>query len=409
MRVFVFTKKNSDRSTVIKQPFYKEGCVLPVMPAKRLLAAGRYPMILRQLKDISKLPSQYFEVFYKKAIHNFAEFVQVIPLDFNHALGSLMDQSIARAVIALRIYQIEYKDNVDPLKSYAIFTAALFQNISCVLIQQRVLLTEKSGQFIRYWNPMEGSMVNQVSYYRLIPLAHFYQRLDHTLRHLFARQIMPKSGYHWIASDLSLLADWFDAISGKGDSRGTLAHILTLIKNEDLIDLQNLLVQDSIEQQEALDMEHGLAFYHWLKDHIQGRVEFNTIESDLHITSEGLFIERKLFKDFTKIYNKPVADTVVYAQFGNLMGLVKKGGADFMNAQYFSESMGRSATSGRTFGSPVSNTKSSLRHGILLSEPAMLLDKTVPVSSLLHPVKSSNSHLPALDLPQLTTRPQAKS
>ena len=282
------------------QQSYKEGYLLPVMDAEALLKAGRHQAILHQLKDICGLPEKYFDAFYRGAINRFVEFVQVLPTDFEGVLCSLMNEGIARAMIALQTYQIEHAKNIDPLKSYAVFTAALFQGVSRVVINQRVLLTKEDGNFIDFWNPFEGSMVDKAEYYRLIRLAPVHQRLDYTLRHLFARQLMPEQAYQWIATDLHLLANWFDAIDGDSREGGVLAHTLGLMKREDMVALQSSLVQVPIKQKESPTTEHGSSFYHWLCDQIdQGNVVPNTAESGLHVTNEGLFIERnKLFKDF---------------------------------------------------------------------------------------------------------------
>src|SRR5690606_21381203 len=125
-----------------------------------------------------------------------------------------------------------------------------------------------------------------------------------------------------------------------------------------------------------------------------------------YVTNEGLFIERnKLFKDFSESYNQPVSLAIVYAQFGNLMGIVKKGGYDFMNAQYFSEQSDISNTATRTFGSPISGKQSSLREGMVLSDPSMVLNNAnIPsVSPLLRSMQSKG--LTHYDLPKLETAP----
>lgn len=389
-----------------KQQAYKEGYLLPVLEAETLLEAGRHHAIFRQLRDICGIPEEYYDAFYQAVINNFVEFVQVLPTEFDGPLCGLMNEGIARAMIAIQAYQLEHAKNIDPLKSYAVFTAALFQDISHVIMNQRVLLTEEDGNFVDYWNAFEGSMVGQADYYRMIRLAPVYQRLDYTLRHLFARQLMPDAGYQWLSSDLHLLADWFDAISGDDSQGGVLAHSLSIVKREDVVALHNSLVQVPVQQKESPSTEHGQAFYDWLRDRIDsGLTVVNTAESGLHITNEGLFLERnKLFKDFTDVYSQPVALQVVYEQFGNLMGIPKKGGYDLMHAQYFSETAsdaGDAAT--RTFGSPISGRQASLRDGMVLSDPGMVLNNArIPsVSPLLRSMQVKDKY----ELPELKSAP----
>jgi len=390
-----------------KQQAYKEGYLLPVLAADELLEAGRHHAIIRQLKDSCELPEKYFNAFYQSVINNFVEFVQVLPTDFDSPLCGLMNESIARAMIALQTYQLEHTKNIDPLKSYAVFTAALFQDVSHVIMNQRLLLTEEDGNFIDYWNAFEGSVVGKTNYYRLIRLAPVYQRLDYTLRHLFARQLMPDLGYQWLSGDLHLLADWFDAISGDDSQGGVLAHALSIVKREDVLALQNSLVQVPIKQKESPSTEHGQAFYDWLRDRIDnGLTVVNTPDSGLHLTNEGLFIERdKLFKDFTEVYSQPVALQVVYQQFGNLMGVPKKGGYDLMHTQYFSSSMEGGDAVTRTFGSPIAGKQSSLRDGMVLADPGMVLNNArIPsVSPLLRAMTTKG--ITHRDLPELNSTP----
>lgn len=369
-----------------KAQVYQEGNLLPVMRSEQLLNLSRHQALLRQLKESSGLPQAHFQALYLSLIDAFVEFVQVLPVDMDSPLGGIMNRSLARGVIALQAYQLGHSKTVDSRISYAVFSAALFQDVSRVIINQRVLLTQEDGEFIAFWNPFSGSMVGICEYYRLIRLAPVYQRLDYTLRHLFARELMPKIGYEWIASDLGLLADWFDAISGDSRQGGVLAHSLSIVKNEDVMALEHSLSQVTVAQKHLTEIEHGQAFYRWLQERIESGLQINTLESGLFITQDGLFIERpKVFKEFVEQYNQPVSIAVVYEQFGNLMGIVKKGGFDFMNAQYFSDAQSMSESGSRNLSSLMGSRQHTLRDGMVLSDPAMILNsaKIPAVSPLL--------------------------
>jgi hypothetical protein len=397
----MFVKGIISNFTSPKRRVYKEGFLLPVMSAETLLAAGRHQAVLRQLKEVCGLPEAYYHAFYIKAVNHFVEFVQVLPTEFDGPLSGLMNEGIARAMIALQTYHIAHAKEIDPLKSYAVFTAALFQDVSHVLMNQRVVLTEKEGAFIDNWNPLDGAMVGKSEYYRMIRLGSAYQRLDFTLRHLLARQLMPEQGYQWIASDLHLLADWFDAINGDDSQGGVLASILSIMNREDVHGLQDSLVQVSVEQTASTATEYGQAFYTWLKERIEQKdLIINSNESGVHIVDEGLFIERpKVFREFVDTINAPVTIAVVYAQFGNLMGIAKKGGYDFMNAQYFSEQGIGADTGARAFSSPIVGKHSSLRDGMVLADPSMVLQNAqIPaVTPLMRAMQAAKSdYLPAI-------------
>jgi len=388
-----------------KPKAYKPGYLLPVMTAEKLLKAGRHQAVLRQLKDTCGLPEEYYQAFYLSVIESFVEFVQVLPTEFTGPLCGMMNEGIARAMIAMQAYQLEHQAQVDPLKSYAAFTAGLFRDISHVLINQRVVLTNEKGYFVENWHPFSGSMPGRAEFYRLLTIAPVYQRLDITLRHLLARQLMPEQGYQWIASDLHVLADWFDAISGEEGGGGVLIHILSYIKNEDVVALQNSLVQVPLKQTESPATEHGQAFYEWLTDGLdKQKIKVNTADAGVHIVKEGLFLERpRIFREFLEVYNQPVTLTVVYAQFGNLMGIAKKGGYDFMNGQYFSEYSESRESGAAAFASPLAGKQQSLRDGMVLASPGrVFLNARIPAVSPM--MRAMQSKAPAIaNLPTLRT------
>lgn len=403
----MFIKGIMSNFSSAKRQTYREGYLLPVMTAETLLSAGRHQAVLRQLKDTCGLPEKYYEAFYLSAVESFLEFVQVLPTEFTGPLCGLMNEGLSRAMIAMQTYQLEHAKKIDPLKSYAAFTAGLFRGVSRVLMNQRVVLTDKEGNFVENWHPFSGSMVGRAEYYRLLPLAAVYQRLDVTLRHLLARQLMPEQGYQWIATDLHVLADWFDAVSGEEGGGGALAHTLALTKNDDVLALQNSLVQVPVEQKDSTATRHGQAFYRWLVDGLEkGKIKVNSSDALVHTVKEGVFLERPgLFKEFSEVYNQTVTLNVVYAQFGNLMGIVKKGGYDLMNAQYFSDYGGTADAGATAFASPIAGKNQNLRDGMVLADPSrVFLNARIPaITPLMRQMQAKGKV--AYDLPDLTPKP----
>jgi len=385
-----------------KQQTYKEGYLLPVMDAQKLLEAGRHHAVLRQLKDTCGVPAEYFDAFYMPLVNAFVGFVQILPTEFTGPLSGMMNEGIARAMIAMQTYQLEHKDQLDPLKTYAVFSAGLFRDVSHVVMNQQIILTDKEGDFIENWHPLSGSMLGRAEYYRLLPLPAVFQRLDITLCHLLARQLMPEQAYEWIASDLHVLADWFDAISGEQGGGGVLAHTLAYSKPEDLHALESSLVQVPVKQVESHATEHGHAFYRWLVDGLNKKIiKVNTADAGVHVTDQGVFLERpKIFREFLEVYNESVTLSVVYAQFGNLMGIAKKGGYDLMNGQYFSDYAESREAGASAFASPLSGKEQSLRDGMVLASPGrVFLNATIPaVTPMLREMQSQDQ---AQNLPTL--------
>jgi len=398
----------SDFSNLKPNEVYKKGFLLPIIEAVDFLSPEPYQTLFKQINSDCGLPKEYYSAFYLKVIQQFVEFVQLFPTRFSGPLGSIINSSLARATLALRSFRDEY-EQMDPVRAYALFTAALFQSISTVLTHQRVVLTTEEGEFIENWNPFTGSIVGRAKYYRILPIGLVNQHLDYPSRYLFARQLMPVKGYQWIAGDLEVLADWFDALRDPGGERGSFAHILSHLKRDELFALESLLAQPPIQQKWSIATEHGEAFYHWLREGIdQEKIAINTSDAGLHIVREGLFLEKeKLFKQFVESYPHQVSASVTYKQFAHFVGIGEKGGGGLMNVRYLLQS-GQYQARTRSLGSPIGAKQQSLMDGMLLADPGRIfVNSQVPaVSPLMRSIQARG--LSYRDLPTLTKIDQLK-
>lgn len=352
---------------------YIPGSVLPVLKAAELLQSSRHQGLLSQLRSMVFVDDDAYALFYESTIHAFAEFVQVLPTEPNGPLSHLLNEGLSRATIAVKNYMSEGA-GVDPLIMYARFTAGLLRDISRAVINHKVVLCDEGGNYQEDWQPFTGSMVGQSKFYKLYPLAPIYQRLDKSLTGLLARQLMPEEGFLWITSDLQLYADWLDYLSGEDGQGGGVTHGLSTVRPQDVLNLLNSLVQVPVEMQQAADTQYGDMFYAWLKEGIaDGTIPVNTTDAGVHMTVEGVFLERnKVFHHFAEQSKLPVNMNVVFSQFGNLFGVASKGGNDFMHAQFFSEYPTTLNDKGMAFSSPLSSRQRSLREGMLLGDPAMV-------------------------------------
>ena len=175
---------------------YKAGHLLPVLSAKELLATGPHHGLLAQTRDLAGLPDHYFETLYEALINHFAEFVQVLPTQNNGMLNGLLNQSLARAMKALQNFLLEHTgEPADPLLNYAVFTAALLTDVSKVIINQKIAIVDENGVYIDHWRPYEGSLLGRAEYYKIYPIAPLYQRLEHSITPLLARQLLPEIGF----------------------------------------------------------------------------------------------------------------------------------------------------------------------------------------------------------------------
>lgn len=372
----VFARNKISPGNEIKKT-YTSSQLIPILKAEGLFKSSRHQGLLRELRAMIFLSSDEYDRFYQTTLNQFAEFVQVLPVVMNGSLSGLLNEGVARAVIAIKYYISEH-DHPDPLFAYALFTAALFLDIAKVLTNYYVILSTKEGAFVDYWHPLEGSMVEKADSFKIYPLAPIYQRLERPLTQLLAQQVMPREGFLWIASDLNLYADWLEALGGDSGQAGTLAHLISLLPKEEITNLLNGLVQVPISLQEGKMYPYGELFYEWLTEGIaSGEIAVNTADAGVHVVADGVFLERnKLYHHFAQVCTLPVNINIVFAQFGNLFGIVEKGGADFLHAQYFSKYQAGMGNKGLAFSSPLNSMQRTTREGVLISNPAVIFTKT---------------------------------
>jgi len=380
------------------QQHYEAGMILPVVQATEITKEANFAGVMRQLRDMCDLTDEYFDVLYKDTLERFAAFVQVLPSKFENTLCSLWIEGIARAVTALKVYFDENPDDRDPLYIFAVFSAALLTELGHIMTNQRIIICSKEGDYIDDWRPFEGPLTQCADYYRFYPLSAAYQRLDVAVTQQMVRQILPKVAFVWLTSDLLVYADWLDALAGDPRQGGRVARALSLIRRDDLFNLINSLDPITIHPQHSDENELSEAFLTWLKEKLEkGEVKVNSNESGIHITKDGVFLEKhKLFQQFVDEVQKPVRDTVVFSKFGNLMGVAKKGGYDYAHAQFFADFQTESQ-SGAIAG-PISHPKKTVREGMLLADPAVIfVNSQVPaVSPLIKEMQSGGAQKHAL-------------
>lgn len=406
----VFIKNPLGAKSGPRVPKYKEGHVLPVLSAGELIKSERYQSLIQEMRSLANLPEDYFDTLYLGSIKSFAEFVQLIPIQTFGALSGLLSQGLARAYLAMKTYFSQDK-KIDGLMTYAIFSAALFLDVSKALINQKISVVSEKGEFVDDWRPFEGSLKDRdAEFYKMYPVNPLYQRLDQSIKPLLARQLMPGLGFLWIAGDPAIFAEWLDALRDDALQGGTVNYILSLIKDEEFEQLIRELFLQEYEAVPAEENQHGEEFLKWLKNAIEnGDIKINSVDASVHVVNEGVLIERKIFKQFCDVYNSPVSMNVVMAQFGNLMGIAAKGGSDFMHQQYFSKYSEGVRAGASTSYSTLTQSARSLRDGMVVADAGKIFIKgEIPgATALLKAVESrsnENQRLPTLP----STSPQFK-
>lgn len=384
----MFIRGSSGVSSHATLHTYEQGYLLPVLKGDELLFGHRHKGIVRLFRDLAEVPSDEFDATYGELLKNFMEFVQVLPHKHGGILGSLLNYGLARASAVFQKYCQMKKGQTSPLLKFAVFSAALLKDLGRVMSNQRIVLCTENDEVIADWNPFSGSMVGQSDFFKLYPISTAYLKIESEVTLLLARQLMPKDVFLWLSNDIVVFSDWVSALLGQeGSDAKQLTAFLAMIKREDIIAVLSTL-DGALAQGEAptesLDAE---AFYRWIKESLEeGKIKANAADSGLYVVPEGVLIDKKLFKQFADVMSergRTVDYGIVYVQFGNLMGIPRKGGADFMHAKYFSSAEAASSAFS-TFSTTGAHTKARTMHeGMVVDSHALFINKDVPAVSSL--------------------------
>ncbi|MET0076416.1 MAG: MobH family relaxase [Candidatus Thiodiazotropha lotti] len=252
---------------VIK-PEKRENGLLQIMSIEDLLK--RYQPQLRRMRQLTSVPDSHFSKLYIDLIQRFAELVQLLPASeaHHHAhAGGLLQHSLETAEAALRIRQSyllpqggipEQQSMKADIYTYAVFTAALIHDIGKPLSDQLVQIHHSDGS-LKEWAPLGGPIPVGSNYsitFRRNRKYHVHEKLPL----LLVQWIIPIEGQEWLNSDLEVLEQWTDALSGSSiDDANAISEI---IKKADQYSVANNLTGGhaiSVAQQPAVPLHQRIA------------------------------------------------------------------------------------------------------------------------------------------------------
>jgi hypothetical protein len=386
----MFIRSSSGTSSHATLHTYESGYLLPVLNADELLFGHRHKGLMRQFRDLAEVSNEEFDATYGELLKHFMEFVQVLPYKPGGILGSLLNYGLARTAAVFQKYCQMKKGQTTNLLKFALFSAALLKDLGRVMSNQRVVMFTENDEPIGDWNPFSGSMISQTQFYKLYPIATDYLKIETEVTLLLARQIMPRELWMWLSRDVDIFSDWVRALLGQeGDEPMQLTAFLAMIKREDIIAVLSALDGALTQGEAPTDSADAEAFYQWLLQMIRaGKIKVNAPDSGVFITPEGVLLDKKLFKQFSDFCGRQININIVYVKFGNLMGIPKKGGEDFLHAQYFShdEVVKTFSTFSSTAGAHAKGR--TLHEGMVVDPHLIFIDKAAPTVSSLQSVKS---------------------
>ena len=295
--------------------------------AEKLLRENRRESTLATIRKTLHLDDVRYESLAQNVLNLLVNYYQSLPestVSFYQHSGGLLDHALQRTEAALSIFQNYLQADeqgcyteIQKLWQYALYTASLLQGIGKLYIDYTVTLYDSQGGALKNWNPLQESLLSYGSYYDY----EFNRTGDEALRRrlniILARQLMPISGFNWIASDEKVLAVWLALLNEDMYSAGTLGCILD---TADAIAIQremdrifkhlgggrlprvnrlgafNDRPQDAVSQ---FEQQTGIEFIQWVKSSLaSGALMIN--KPPLFVVPGGLLMSVDIFKLFVR-------------------------------------------------------------------------------------------------------------
>ena len=331
-----------------------------VSVAHQLLSQTKRQQLCVKYKHLLSFSEENFQQFAQPLLNNFAEFVQLLPETRNSyysKTGGMLDHALERSYSALekcRAYFLPGKTKTGVLTqpqtlwAYTLFSAAIFYGIGKIITDLSVELTDKYGKLIGQWHPLNGSMLKQSSHYNYDFKPPGDDAFKRRLTLLLARQLMPESGFRWIATDNEVLRIWLALLDGDVEGSGTWGPILIQSDAEAIIsffhtlepspgtysadgaqftDINSMFSTDSTDHGKGAEAVNTVkAFLEWLNKTIESG-KLNMGQAPLHSVPGGLLMTEEVFKLFSKASSTYKNWQSVQAYFTG-MGLHRMGPSD---------------------------------------------------------------------------------
>lgn len=210
--------------------------LVPMVSAVTFLAESKRTSLVKKIREYSGLEDASYDSLCSTLITNLVEYCQNLPETANSYYsqpGGLVDHALNRTEAALGLFK-EFTLQEQPhvlsgeqkLWQYALFSAAILQGIAKLFVDLQIHVFDVNGQLLKQWNPLIERLTNAGAYFsyefQKEPEIEFRRRLNV----LLARILMPESGFHWIASNPTVLAVWLALLHEDQRSSGTLGAIL---------------------------------------------------------------------------------------------------------------------------------------------------------------------------------------
>jgi|GEM_PF-3509766 len=303
---------------------YKVGHSIRLLTSDEMLNAQITQELFDLVLPLSLLPEDYFAICYKDLVKQFAAYVNILPINLEHGLGSLYCGSLYGAFHTLKQF-VEEKPEADCLWRYAVFSAALLNKANAPAQACQVIITDSDGHYIEKWNPFEATLEeSNAKYAKLYTWNHLFVHNYAILKGMCVQQIMPDQPMKWLQSNGDLFSQWLDCLQSEYNTAGVLGEALEHLNDEGLV----LLWEDKleVEQVETPETLQGELLDEWIREAISnGDIKINTPDAPIQIVSDGLsdamFVDQGVANSFAqKIASSPTSMAQAVAQFYAIIG-----------------------------------------------------------------------------------------
>lgn len=227
----VFSSRNRTSKTVKTKALNKK---VRVISARQALIGEKRQKLNVRIKELLALEEK-FPAYCQSLIDSLVEFYQELPETRNSYFagrGGLIDHAFSRTQAALsmcRSYflkEAEALSEIQQLWLYTLFSASLLQGIGKLMIDLKVDLYDESGEYIKSWNPLHGSILTHAKFYRYEFLGDKPDDFRRRLNSLLARQLMPRVGFDWIANNKDVLEIWLALLNEDYQTAGVFGPII---------------------------------------------------------------------------------------------------------------------------------------------------------------------------------------
>lgn len=301
----------------------------PIHTASHLLKDNKRLSLIKRIKEHAMLDHARFDSIGDSLIKQLAEYCQLLPetMTSYYALpGGLIDHALNRCDAALELLQAQLVLNDQNQASeeqllwiYALMSASLLKGIGRLAIEYQVNLYDNKGVLLNPWNPIIHSMQAVGSHYEYQQKPELADAYRSRLNIILAHNIMPISGFNWLASNPQVFANWLALLNEDVASAGTLGAILeyadalAIQRYFNDIHLKNLnlangrggrigtFIDRRPENLENKDQEIGIQFIQWLNKSLE-QAELVINKAPLLLVPGGLLLSSELFKLFIKAH-----------------------------------------------------------------------------------------------------------